>query len=79
MIFAAFPGIQRFNAGKYFAVTLLIPFVMDLIASTNLFAERVYEISFLMGILITVLFYFEYKKCAVEIEKQEMLDHFLND
>ena len=35
---------------------------MDLIASTNLFAERVYEISFFMGILITVLFYFEYKK-----------------
>ena len=52
---------------------------MDLIASTNLFAERVYEISFFMGILITVLFYFEYKKCTVEIEKQEMLDHFLKD
>ncbi len=52
---------------------------MNLIATTNLFAERVYEISFLMGIVIIVLFYFEYKKCAVEIEKQEMLDSFLKD
>ena len=52
---------------------------MDLIASTNLFAERIYEISFLMGIVITVLFYFEYKKCSFEIEKQEMLDSFLKD
>ena len=52
---------------------------MDLIATTNLFAERVYEISFLMGILITVLFYFEYKKCTAEIQNQEMLDQFLND
>lgn len=52
---------------------------MDLLASTNLFAERVYELSFLMGLIITILFYFEYKKCSIEIEKQEMLDRFLND
>lgn len=52
---------------------------MTLITSTNLFAELVYEASFLVGVIITVLFYFEYKKCAVEIEKQEMLDRFLKD
>ena len=67
------------NAGKYFAAEYIIPFVMDLLASTNLFAERVYELSFLTGIIITILFYFEYKKCSIEIEKQEMIYLFLND
>ncbi len=52
---------------------------MELVSTINLFAERVYELSFIVGIIVTVAFYIEYKKCAVEIEKQEMLDHFLND
>ena len=52
---------------------------MELISTINSFADLVYELSFVVGIIITVIFYIEYKKCAVEIEKQEMLDHFLND
>ena len=56
-----------------------IPFVMELISTINSFADLVYELSFVVGIIVTVAFYIEYKKCAVEIEKQEMLDHFLND
>ena len=52
---------------------------MELLSTTNLFAELVYELSFITGIIIILAFYVEYKKCAVEIEKQEMLDRFLND
>jgi hypothetical protein len=52
---------------------------MDLITSTNLFADRVYELSFVMGIIVTLVFYFEYKKCVIEIENQDMLDQFLKD
>jgi hypothetical protein len=52
---------------------------MELLNTPNLFADRVNEFSFLMGIIITVLFYFEYKKCIVQIEKEDMLDKFLND
>lgn len=52
---------------------------MELISTINLFAETVYELSFIVGIIVTIAFYIEYKKCAIEIEKQEMLDHFLND
>ena len=52
---------------------------MDLLSTINVFADLVYELSFVGGIIVTVVFYVEYKKCAVELEKQEMLDHFLND
>ena len=52
---------------------------MELLNTSNLFADRVNEFSFLIGIIVTVLFYLEYKKCEVEIEKQEMLDQFLKD
>jgi len=52
---------------------------MELISTINSFADLIYELSFFAGIIITAVFYIEYKKCAVEIEKQEMLDHFLND
>lgn len=52
---------------------------MELLNTQNLFAERIYEFSFLMGIIVTIVFYIEYKKCAVEIEKEEMLDRFLKE
>jgi len=52
---------------------------MELLNTHNLFADRVNELSFLLGIIVTIIFYIEYKKCAAEIEKQDMLDHFLKD
>ena len=52
---------------------------MDLLNIPNLFAERVYELSFIMGIVLTLVFYVEYKKCVAELEKEDMLDHFLKD
>jgi hypothetical protein len=52
---------------------------MYLLNTSNLLADHINELSFIMGIIITIAFYIEYKKCAAEIEKQDMLDHFLND
>jgi hypothetical protein len=52
---------------------------MYLLNTSNLLAEHINALSFIMGIIITIAFYIEYKKCATEIEKQDMLDHFLND
>jgi hypothetical protein len=52
---------------------------MELINTPDFFADSVNQFSFLIGVAITIIFYVEYKKCAVEIEKQEMLDQFLND
>ena len=68
------------EAGKSFAaIKLSNARFMEVLNTPNFFAERVNELSFLVGIIITVVFYFEYKKCVAEIEKQDMLDHFLND
>jgi hypothetical protein len=32
-----------------------------------------------MGVIITIAFYVQYKKYDAEIEREEMLEHFLND
>ena len=47
--------------------------------SNEIFATYVNEVSFLLGVIITVLFYIEYKKCDAETDKEEMLDQFLKD
>ena len=52
---------------------------MYLLHTPDFFADRVNELSFLLGIIVTIIFYVEYKKCTAAIEKQDMLDHFLND
>lgn len=52
---------------------------MYLLNTSNLFADHINELSFVMGIIVTIAFYIEYKKCEAAIEKQEMLDQFLND
>lgn len=52
---------------------------MVLLNTQNLFAERIYEFSFLMGIVVIILFYIEYKKCTAQIEKEEMLERFLKE
>ena len=52
---------------------------MELLYTSNLVCDYVNELSFLLGIIITIAFYVQYKKCDAEIEREEMLDHFLND
>jgi hypothetical protein len=52
---------------------------MYLLNAPDLFSDHVNELSFLLGIILIIIFYIEYKKCIVEIEKQDMLDQFLND
>lgn len=43
------------------------------------YAERIQEVSFGLSLLIAALFLLEYKKYAAEIEREEMIDNFLND
>lgn len=52
---------------------------MYLLNTPDFFADRVNELSFLLGIIVTILFYIEYKKCEADMKKEDMLDHFLND
>ena len=66
-------------AGKCFAAFYSNTLFMELLYTSNLVGDYVNELSFLMGIVITIAFYIQYKKCSAEIEREEMLDHFLND
>ena len=52
---------------------------MELLYTSSLASDYVNELSFIMGVIITIAFYIQYKKCNAEIEREEMLDHFLND
>jgi hypothetical protein len=52
---------------------------MELLYTSNLVSDYVNELSFIMGVVITIAFYIQYKKCNAEIEREEMLDHFLKD
>lgn len=71
---------KQLEAGKCFAAFITInTLYMYLLHTSDFFADRVNEFSFILGIIVTIIFYVEYKKCTVEIEKQDMLDHFLND
>lgn len=42
------------------------------------YLQLVNEIAFAVAILMTVVFYAEYKKCENKIERDELLDQFLN-
>lgn len=52
---------------------------MELLYTSNSAGDYVNELSFLIGVIITIIFYIQYKKCNAEIEREEMLEHFLND
>ena len=52
---------------------------MELLQVAVGFEERINEIAFLLSIFVTALFYAEYKKYNYELEKEEMLDNFLQD
>ncbi|HVG14771.1 MAG TPA: hypothetical protein VM935_07420 [Chitinophagaceae bacterium] len=42
-------------------------------------ADLINEFAFFMALLIVIVFYTEYKKCVQKIDKEEMLNSFLND
>lgn len=46
---------------------------------SNGFPNSVDELAFLLGVLLCIFFYLEDKKCKTDIEKKELIDHFLSD
>jgi hypothetical protein len=52
---------------------------MELLYTSNSIGDYANELTFIMGVIITIAFYIQYKKCNAEIEREEMLEHFLND
>lgn len=48
-----------------------------LLEMSNQFADRIYEGSFFLGIAISALFYFKYKKYSLQMQNDEMIDQFL--
>ena len=51
-------------------------YLMDL---SQIFAQNSDELALLTAFLILIFFYLESKKYAARMEKEEMLDHFLNN
>lgn len=51
---------------------------MMLLEMTNQLAERIYEGSFLLSIAISALFYVKYRKYSMQMQKEDMIDQFLN-
>ena len=37
------------------------------------------EISLFLGVLVTILFFIQYRKYNYEMEREEMIDHFLEN
>lgn len=52
---------------------------MDLLQATELFVTRADEIAFILSLIVTGLFYSEYRKYQQQVEREEMLDNFLKD
>ena len=50
---------------------------MVLIEMSNQFAERIYEASFFLGLAVSALFYMKYRKYSTEMQKDDMIDRFL--
>jgi len=49
---------------------------LDIIKNMNTGAE---QMAFILSIALVSIFFSAYKKCALEIEKEEMLECFLKD
>jgi len=50
---------------------------MVLIEMSNQLAERIYEASFFLGLAVSALFYMKYRKYSIEMQKDDMIDRFL--
>ena len=45
----------------------------------NPFIENIHQIAFLLSLIITIAFYKEYKSYTAKMQKEDLLDTFLND
>ena len=52
---------------------------MYLLNASDQYIGMINELAFTVALLITVIFYVEYKKCEEQIKKEEMLERFLNE
>lgn len=52
---------------------------MHLIYFSEQYIQIINEMSFLLALLLVAVFYMEYKRCEEEIEREEMLENFLNE
>lgn len=50
---------------------------MVLLEMSNQFADRIYEASFFLGLALSALFYMKYRKYSLQMQKEEMIDNFL--
>jgi uncharacterized membrane protein len=50
---------------------------MTLLEMPNQIADRIYEASFFLSLAISALFYMKYKKYSLQMQKEEMIDNFL--
>jgi len=50
---------------------------MVLLEMSNQLADRIYEVSFFLGLAVSALFYMKYRKYSIEMQKEEMIDNFL--
>ena len=50
---------------------------MELLEMTNQFADRIYEASFFLSLALSALFYMKYRKYSLQMQKEEMIDNFL--
>ncbi len=52
---------------------------MFLLTIADEFAQRVNDAGFLAALIVVTLFYKEYKRQVVLMQRDEMIDNFLND
>ncbi len=52
---------------------------MYLLDITNGFTDRIHAIAFILAIIISIYFYAAYKQYLAQVQREEMIDHFLND
>lgn len=50
---------------------------MYLLYLSSQFADRVNEASFLLSIILSALFYYKYRRYTLQMQKDEMIDRFL--
>jgi cytosine/uracil/thiamine/allantoin permease len=50
---------------------------MVILEMSNQLADRIYEASLFLGLAISALFYMKYKQYTSEMQKEEMIDRFL--
>ena len=52
---------------------------MYLLQVTDEFTETVHQIAFVLALLLSMIFYAAYKKYMIQMQNDDMIDHFLND